>query len=477
MSINPVKVQGVPGMRHVSVRPGTDGALALGMAHVIIAEDLVDKEFVEQYVVGYSEFAASLRGFTPERAADICGVPAGEIRDLAGRYAGHGPSAILFGFGMQRYTNGGRAVRSIDALAAITGNIGIPGGGASYSHRLWKQFFADLSGGKYAGAGRFFPWPALARYILAADNPPVRSITVTRCNPVTQLPDTNRARAAFRAMDFVVVIDFFLTDTAAEADLVLPCTTFLEDEDLVACSWNNYVSYMPRVVEPLGQCRSELDIFTALARRMGLHEFGFLTAEQWLEKALEPASRLGVTLDRLKKGPARNPAAPPVAWADRKFPTPSGKYELYSHRAEVMGLEPLPVYHPPDYLDEEGGGSSYPLHLLTPHHRDYTHSQFWNLVPEEELERLPGVEMHPRTAFAAGLAEGDVVYVETVRGRLRGILKTAGDIRPGVVRLYQGRWCSLQGGVNLLTPDTVSDLGEGSCYYDCRCRVYRSLEE
>jgi len=473
ISINPVQVRGVPGVRHVCPRPGTDGALALGMAHVIIAEGLVDTNFIKQHVQGYQEFAASLRDFTAEQAADICGVPAGVISELARRYAGSGPAAIVLGFGLQRYTNAGRTIRSIDALAAITGNVGMPGGGVSYTHQLWKQFFADLSGSEFATGRRTFPWPALARYILAADEPPVRCIVVTRCNPLTQLPDTSRARAAFRSADFVVVVDFFLTDTAAEADLVLPCTTFLESEDLVYCSLNNYLSYMPAVVEPLGESKSELEIYTSLARRMGLSDFGFLSNRQWIDKALEPVADQGITLERLKEGPVRNPAAPQVAWADRRFPTDSGKYELFSLRAQAAGLEPLPVYQPPESL-AEGLQTDYPLYLLTPHHRDYIHSQFWNSACEGQLEPLPGVEMHPETSAGTGLEEGDMVWVETNRGRLQGIVKYANEISPGVVRVYQGRWHSLAGGVNLLTPDYIADLGGGSCYYDCRCRVYKS---
>lgn len=472
ISINPVQVRGVPAMWHVCPRPGTDGALALGMAHVIISEGLADTDFVEQHVQGYREFAASVREFTPERAAGICGVPAGEIRELACRYAGPGPAAIVLGFGLQRYTNAGRTIRSIDALAAITGNIGIPGGGVSYAHQLWKQFFTDLSGSEFALGRRTFPWPALARHILAAEEPPVRCIVVTRCNPLTQLPDTNRARAAFRSADFVVVVDFFLTDTAAEADLVLPCTTFLESEDLVYCSLNNYLSYMPAVVESVGESKSDLEIFTSLARRMGLIDFGFLSNRQWIEKALKPVADQGITLDRLKEGPVRNPTAPRVAWADRRFPTASGKYELFSLQAQAAGLEPLPVYQPPESF-AEGPEADYPLYLLTPHHRDYIHSQFWNMAREGQLEPLPGVEMHPETSACTGLEEGDTVWVETNRGRLQGIVKYANEISPGVVRVYQGRWHSLEGGANLLTPDKVADLGGGSCYYDCRCRVYK----
>ncbi|MTI83006.1 MAG: molybdopterin oxidoreductase [Firmicutes bacterium] len=472
ISVNPVRVQtGVTGTWHVYPRPGTDGALALGMAHQIIAEGLIDKAFVEKYTKGYAEFAALVKEFPPEKVAGICDIPAEEIKLLARTYAGGGPSAIMFGYGMQRYTNSGRTVRCIDALAAITGNIGVPGGGANYVHQHWKDFFTDLSGAEFARAGRTFPWPALARRVMEADDPPVRSIVVTRSNPVTQLPDTNKVLQAFRAVDFVVAIEFFINDTAAEADLFLPCTTFLEDEDVVVSSWNNYVSYMPRVIEPLGESKSDVDIFTALARRMGFLDFGFHSSQEWLERALSRAASNGIDLERLKEGPARNPAAPRIAWGDRKFPTPSGKYELYSEKAVEKGLEPLPTYVPPQMLSRET--ENFPLYLLTPHSGRTIHSQFWNLIPDETLGSLPAVEMHPQTAAGTGVNAGDRVWVESSQGRLQGILYTVDDIRPGVVRIYQGRWASQNGGVNFLTPDAVSDLGSGSCYYDCRCRVYR----
>ena len=473
ISINPIRVQtGVAETRHIHPLPGTDGALALGMAHVIVTEKLVDEEFIRAKVKGFKEFAASVRDFTPEKASQLCGIPAGEIIKLAREYAQGGPASILFGYGMQRYTNSGRTVRCIDALAAITGNIGIAGGGANYVHQHWKKFFTDMSGSEYAGGGRSFPWPALARYILEAGDPPVSTIVVTRSNPVTQLPDTNKALQAFRSVDFVVVIDFFFNDTAAEADLFLPCTTFLEAEDVVVSSWNNYISYMPRVVEPLGESKSDLDIFTELAGKMGLTKFGFRTSQEWLETALSRAASEGIDLNRLKEGPARNPAAPAIAWPDRKFATPSGKYELYSEQAAEKGLDPLPVYVPPRSLDRRDE-SEYPLQLLTPHTGRTIHSQFWNLIPPESLGTLPEVEMHPESAAEAGVMEGNEVWVESPRGRIRGVIKFAEDIRAGVVRIYQGRWISQNGGVNFLTPDYVSDLGNGTCYYDCRCRVYR----
>lgn len=472
ISINPVRVRTwVSNMQYIQPRPGTDGALALGMAYVIINEDLVNRDFIDEYVLGFPEFSASVREFTPRRATQICGVPESDIISLARRYASKGPSAIVFGYGMQRYANAGRTVRCIDALAAITGNIGVSGGGASYVHRSWKKYFSDLAGGQYAKNGRTFPYPALARHILAADNPPVKCIVVTRSNPVTQLPDTSRAIQAFRAVDFVVVIDFFLNDTAAEADLVLPCTTFLEEEDAVVNSCNNYISYMPAVIKPLGECRSDLWIFSELAKIMGLADFGFFTTQEWLERSLAPLKPLGINLNRIKKGPVRHPEVPQVAWADRKFLTLSGKYELYAQRAVDRGLEPLPVYRSPESLQQDN--NRFPLHLLTPHHRDYTHSQFWNLVSQEDLGRLPVVEMHAENAASLGLKAGDEAWVETKQGRLRCIINITGEVSLNVVRIFQGRWISQNGGINFLTPDTVSDLGNGSCYYDCRCRIYR----
>lgn len=472
IAINPLRIKtGVPNTRYICPQPGTDGALALGMAQVLIAENLLDNDFIDRHVLGFEEFAASISAFTPEHAQRICGVPAGEIIDLARRYATCGPSAIWFGFGVQRYANAGRTMRCIDALAALTGNIGVPGGGANYVYRSWNNYFSHLKGSEYAKGGRTFPWPSLARHIGEADDPPVKCIVVTRSNPLTQLPDINRAKKAFRATDFVVVVDFFITDTAAEADLVLPCTTFMEGEDIIISSWNNYISYTPEVIQPLGESRSDLDIFTDLARRMGLADFSFMTTRQWLEHALEPLADLGINLEKLKQSPMRHPTVSRVAWPDRKFNTSSGKYELYSQKATELGLEPLPVYRPPQSMTKQE--REYPFYLLTPHHRDFLHSQFWNLVQPDKLGRLPAVEVHPENLAVSGLEDGCEVWVESPQGRLSCIIKTAKDIKPGVVRIYQGRWVGQDGGVNFLTPDTVSDLGKGSCYYDCRCRIYK----
>lgn len=468
VAVNPLKIRSLEFCDlHVSPVPGTDGALALSMAQVIIEEGLADREFIENHVHGFEEYRGLVSGYPPGRAEGITGVPAGLIRQFARMYAAEKPSSILFGYGLQRYSNGGCTVRAIDALAAVTGNIGIPGGGANYAHQNWKKFFSHVSGPEMAINERSFPWPALAQSILDASDPPVRCIVVTRSNPVTQLPDTGKAVEAFRNTDFVAVVDHFMNDTADFADLFLPATTFLEEDDLIVSSWSNYLFFAPKVVEPLGECRPDPVIFTDLAGLMGLEGFPHGSPARWLEKALEPLVPLGITLDKLKEGPVRNPLAPIVAWADKKFLTPTGKYELFSQRALAGGADPLPVYRDP----AESPDGEYPFRLLTCHHRDYIHSQFQNLYHNGNLALQ--VEINPGPAAEMGIEDGAVVTVESPRGRIEAVARVTGRVPAGVVQIYQGGWIKHGRGVNFLTPDHMPDMGLGTPYYDCKCRVSR----
>lgn len=484
--VNPVRTRSADlANLHLAPRPGTDGALALGMANAIIDRGLVDRGFIREHVRGFEEYAALVRDYPPEAVAGITDVPSEAIREAALIYARNRPSAIIFGYGMQRYANGGQTVRAIDALAAITGNIGIPGGGASYANQYWRGLFADLKSegldpqgagalpGRPPGPRRLLPYPALAQAIVAADDPPVRAIFITGCNPVTQLPDSLRVREAFSRAGFVVVIDYFLNDTADVADLFLPCTTFLEEEDLVFNSWNPYLAHAPRIVESLGEARSELQIFTDLAERLELRAFGRRTAGEWLERALAPASRYGITLDAVRAGPVRNPLARDVAWEDHRFSTPSGKYELWSERAAALGRNPLPAYVEPAESPRRHPGlaAHYPLHLLTSHHRDYMHSQFTNLGRGGEGPAPLPVDIHPDSAAARGIADGDRVRVESLRGELEGVAHLTDRVRPDVVQIRQGGWLKQNACVNTLTGEHIPDLGLGIPYYDCLCEV------
>ncbi|GAW93729.1 molybdopterin-containing oxidoreductase family protein [Calderihabitans maritimus] len=473
--INPIRVPTSElADRYVSLRPGTDGALALGMAHCILRERWLDWEFVRNHVEGFAEYARMVKNFPPEKVAKITGVSEETIVELAREYAIRKPSCIILGYGMQRYTNGGQTVRAINSLAAITGNIGVPGGGVNYAFLKAKQdLLKPIDGRELARKTRTVPFPTWGSSVLSTDDPPIKCIFVTRSNPVTQLPNTAKVVEAFKRTEFVVVIDFFLNDTADLADLVLPCTTVFEEEDIIYNSMNYHLAYAPQLVKPLGEAKSDPDIFMELAEYMGLQKFFNRSKAEWLREALEKAVEYGVTLERLKKEPVRNPLVRDVAWEDKKFLTPSGKFELYSERAAKDGLPPLPVYREPkeNVADVQGATSEYPLQLITPHPAGRMHSQFLNLQSMEEAESLPSVEIHPETARQRYIRHGEEVIVESRHGQIRALAKISSAVRQDTVKIEQGWWIKEGGGVNFLTPEAVPDMGLGVPYYDCGCEI------
>jgi anaerobic selenocysteine-containing dehydrogenase len=451
----------------VQPRPGTDGALALAMAQVIIAEGLWSTEFVRSYVHGFEEFQRVAQAMPPERAAEICDLPAARIRRLAREYACTRPASIWVGFGLQRHAGGGGAVRAIDALTAITGNIGVPGGGTNYSHRNTKRTRA-LNGREFASAERAVDRASLGSSLMGLEDPGIEVAVVARSNPLCQSPHTRAIRDAFERISTVIVIDQFMTDTAREADIFLPCTTFLEEEDVYLSYWHNFVAFGPRVVEPLGESRSDLSIFTALAARLGFGRHFERSPREWLEYALEPMARGGLTLERLEaEGAIRDPNAPMVPWSDRAFRTPSGRLELLSESGTSGDEDPLPSYIPP----AEPCSSEYPLTLITPQPRWRTHSQFDQVVSCRDDSGPPGLRIHPSTAAAGGICDGDRVRLRSPRGEVDFVARLDPTVRPDVVVAPNGRPGTRGGGVNLLTGEYLTDIGRQAAFYDCGCAV------
>jgi len=291
----------------VMPRPGTDGALALSIAHVLIEENLVDPEFIRRHVKGYPAFKDAVKPWTPEAAEAETGVSAEVIRSLARSYGSAKPACLLVGYGVQRYTNGGETVRAIDALAAITGNIGISGGGVNYNNDRMSGYLDSevLSGQSLRVQHRTFPRPMMAEFILTADHPKIKAIFTTKANPVTQFMDTGKMLKAFESIEFKVTIDHFMTDTARVSDVVLPCAHFLETTDVIPPpAVHSYLTYCSPVVEADPWVPSERWIFTELAKRLGLEAFPERNATEWLDLALRPLfEATGSALDVLKKGP------------------------------------------------------------------------------------------------------------------------------------------------------------------------------
>jgi anaerobic selenocysteine-containing dehydrogenase len=470
----------------VQPRPGGDGALALGVAHVLLARGWVDRPFVDAHVHGFAPFAELAGAWPPARAAEVSGVPVAAVEQLAELLGTVHPATIVPGFGMQRYTNGGQTMRAMIALLALTGQIGRPGAGWMYAN-LATHVFGHLRDpldcyppATPDGVVRVaIPTARLGPAMLALDDPPLAAAWVERGNPIPQNPETPAVVAAFRRLDFRVVVDEFLTDTAREADVVLPAKNLFEQTDVIGAYWHPYLQLRQKLVEPPPGVRPETEVYWALAGRLGVDRAAMDAhlvppggEEAWLARRLAPWP--DISLDRLREGPVLAPGAAEVAFADLDFPTPSGKIELWSGEARSRwGLDELPVYREPVESQRSELAARYPLVLLTPNTRTRIHSQFGFLATLRRIEPGPVLSMSPDDVLARGLADGDRARVFNDRGELHLPVRLDGGIRPGVAVVPNGFWLH-EGAVNVLSAARETDMGHGAAFHENLVQVERA---
>ncbi|PWK16590.1 molybdopterin-containing oxidoreductase family protein [Tumebacillus permanentifrigoris] len=459
-------------VKQLQPRPGSDGALALGIARHLLDRGLVDEAFVQEHAVGYEQFAAYVQEWTVERAAEVTGVEAEDIRWLAEQYGSGRAAATILGLGMQRYANGGNTIRLIDAVVAMSGNVGRPGGGVQYGNQVHKFDYATLMADDKPKQYRAFTKVTEADEMLAVQDTeePVKVLFVTRSNPVGQLPDTNKTLQAYATVDTVVVLDMFMHDTGVIADYFLPCTTVFEEEDIMYSSmWHSYMTYVNRVVEPRGNTKPDWAILQGLARELGFgHEFGEGdSVHQWMEVALKPLEeQMGISREKLQREGIVQAHEESVAWSNYQFGTPSGKYEFYSTVAEQDGASALPVYEEPvesPYRDKERA-ERYPYHLLTIHPRRSLNSQYYHVL---QMPDRPVVEISPLIARETGLRDGDLTRVYNDRGEILGTIKVTDGQHKRTIKIEEGWWGIKGTMLNTLTSNRRSDLGIGSTQYDC----------
>ncbi len=467
----------------IQPRPGTAGALALAAAHVLIKNDWLDQGFIENHVLGFPDFKQRVKDFTPHKAAAITDVPVKYIERLAEYLGNIKPATICAGYGMQRYTNSGQTVRAIIALAAITGNIGKPGAGWVYANLQTSIFdrvkdpLAFFPPKKADGIARISIATArLGQDMLDTKNPPLKMIWVERGNPVTQNPDTHRVLKAFRALDFRLVVDQFMTDTAREADIILPAKSMFEQSDVIGAYWHPYIQLKQKVFAPPGQVKPETEIYYLLAHRLGFSHQDIREnipgpsdqeVDAYLEKILEPFP--GLTLERLKGGPVLAPGAEEVAFADLKFPTPSGKIELYSREArERWGVDPVADYSEPRESSSTDSRQArrYPLYFMTPNTKNRIHSQFNNLDLIRQFSPKPFVLINPQDARQRGIKNNDQVRVFNDRGELLLEARLDFSMKSGCIAVSNGWWISAGGTVNFLSKGRQTDMGYGSAFHD-----------
>ncbi|MBI2467117.1 MAG: molybdopterin-dependent oxidoreductase [Candidatus Rokubacteria bacterium] len=434
------------------IRPGSDPALALALMHVIIGEGLCDRKFVENNTVGFDQLAEHVRAYPPEWAARETGIPAERIVALARRYAGTRPAMILLGgSSMHKGSNGWQGGRAVACLPALTGNLGIPGGGLGPRHgaAAHGQALNDIQALDRRPPGRYVP-NQMPRITGALLDGTVRVLFLFGTDMLSSFADAERVADGLARADLVVSHDLFLNDTARRsADVVLPATAWLEE--LGCKSTNTHLYLMEHVLEPAGEARSVVWIVRELGRRLGLpgEFFPWEGAEGLIDALIDHPATGHATVAALRAaGGIRALNISHVAHPDLRFPTPSGKVELYSERAATLGLPPLPVYAKLPAADR------YPLafrqgRTLTQFHGFYDHGQA--LPTLARLDPEPELWISPVDAAMRDLQDGAPIRIWNDRGEFRARAHVTGKIPPGTVWMRDG-WT----GLNRLTSGAPS---------------------
>ena len=472
---------------HIALLPGTDGALALGVMHVLIAEDLLDRDYIDRYTLGFTELAARAAEWSPQRVAQICGIEAAQVTGLARDLGTINPAAIRVNYGMQRVRGGGNAVRAIACLPALVGAWRHPAGGALLSSS--GTFPVDSAALErpdlIAGTPRTINMSAIGDALLDAADPPIKAIYVYNSNPVAVAPESSKVRRGFAREDlFVVVHEIFQTDTADFADILLPATTQLEQTDVHLSYGHLYAVANNPAIAPLGEALPNTEVFRRLAARMGFSEPCFADSDDAMARqAWRRADPRAAHLDwdALKKDGWRRLALPAVhaPFAQGNYPTPSGKCEFWSATQQASGEDPLPDYLPP----RESAASNpdlarkYPLAFISPPARNFLNSSFANLPQFVAEEKTPKLDLHPLDATARGLHEGDIVRIRNDRGSFTATLRVTDRARPGVAVAPSVWWQKLAPdgrNANAVTSQALTDMGRAATFYDCLVEVDRA---
>ncbi len=460
---------------HLAIRPGTDAALALALMHELIVHNWLDLDYIERHTQGWDALRERALQWPPERAAQVCGIKVAQIQSLARDYGTTTPAAIRLNYGMQRVRGGGNAVRAIACLPALVGAWRHRGGGLllSSSGHFPVQRAAlqrpDLLGERrprtlnMSTIGDDLLRPASTEF-----GPRIEALVVYNSNPVAVAPESGKVVQGFAREDlFTVVLEHFQTDTADHADYILPATTQLEHWDIHTSYGHTDVLLNQPAIPPVGQARTNTDIFRALAARMGFGEPCFADDDLTLCRTVMGDEALFARLQQ--QGFAALPVLD-APFAQGGFPTPSGKCEFFSPRLAAMGQDGLPD-HVPNY---EAPSEAFPLAMISPPARNFLNSSFVNVTSLRAIEVEPVLEIHADDAHQRGIQNGDVVKVFNARGEYHCKAEVSRRARPGVVHGL-GIWWRKMGlngtNVNQLTSQHLTDIGRAPVFYDCAVQV------
>ena len=480
---------------HVALLPGTDAALALGMMHVLIRDDLLDHDYIARHTLGFEALRERMAEWTPERTAQVCGITAEQVEWLGrlyGETAKRGePVAIRTNYGLQRTHGGGMAIRNITCLPALVGAWRHAAGGVqlSTSDSFPRDAAAlqrpDL---KPAGAApRTINMSTIGDDLLREASPEfgprVQAVIVYNSNPVAVAPESGKVARGFAREDlFTVVLEHFQTDTADYADIVLPATTQLEHTDVHSTYGHTYMMANNPAIAPLGEAKPNTEIFRLLAARMGYEDACFRDSDDEIAAvAFNNKDQRAIHFDweSLKRKGWQKLNLPEAPFAEGDFRTPSGKCEFYSERMKADGFDPLPTYIAPyeSLASAPELAARYPLAMISPPARNFLNSSFVNVQSLRNTEGEPHLDIHPGDAAVRGIAQDDIVRIFNDRGSFTAKARVTDKARPGLVVGLSIWWKNLaQDGKNAneVTSQRLTDMGRGPTFYDLLVQVEKA---
>ncbi|OWW21917.1 molybdopterin-containing oxidoreductase family protein [Noviherbaspirillum denitrificans] len=479
--------------QHIALLPGTDAALALGMMHVLIAEDLLDCDYIEQHTLGFGQLKERAAEWTPERTAQTCGISVEEVVQLAREYGGAAkrgePVAIRVNYGVQRVHGGGMAVRNIACLPALVGAWRHAAGGiqlsSSDSFPKNPQVLQrpDLLKEQPRTINMSTIGDDLLRESSQAFGPKIEALVVYNSNPVAVAPESAKVVQGFAREDlFTVVLEHFQTDTADYADILLPATTQLEHVDIHSTYGHLYMMANNAAIAPLGEAKPNTEVFRLLAARMGFddpcfHESDDEIAAQAFKR--DDVRAIHFDWDSLKRKGWQKLNAPDAPFAHGGFLTPSGKCEFYSAKMKAAGLDPLPAYIPPheSVASNPALAKKYPLAMISPPARNFLNSSFVNVQSLRDTEGEPHLDMHPSDADERGIGDGDAVRIYNDRGSFIAKARVTDKARRGLVvglSIWWKKFAADGKNANEVTSQQLTDMGNAPTFYDVLVQVEKA---
>ncbi len=461
----------IEGAIRIHPRGGTDGLLAIGIAKRLVEKGVCDEAFINEHVLGFEAYKERLEAYTIPYILEKTELTLEALETIVAAIEKNPIYALVTGTGKSRYTNGGQTERCVCVLPALTGSIGVSGGGLYFTDNQIPRFKWPVLADVTVGMEARIHIGKIAQDLHALD-PGIKFMWIEKANPVTSSPNTNAMRKALDSVDFTVVVDHFMTDTAKAATLILPAAMFAEKDDLISVYGDSYVHLLQKLVDPLEESKSEPEIFRALGKTMGFDMAQLPIVDETFINNFLKVNGFDTSYEELADAPYLIDGYKNIAFEDMIFDTPSGKIEVYSEQMRQWDQDPLPRYT--ELMESKATTPDlfrkYPIHFLSTHPKERINSQFIEMKLSQKHD-TPEVDMHPVDAMKRNIQTGDRVRVYNDNGEILITAKVGNSVKEGMANVFEG-WDEAHGAcANKLIYGRVTDIGDGTAYYDCLVEI------